>query len=432
MNMPKMKDMPYIFGLKLRFWPSGQQKVMVEKNAEAARFVYNRLVSMSRELHDKKKTAPYVPLDRARVQELEELLFPGKGLKVETEFKVLAPFVQEKYVDSDAVMHAVMNYQTAWKNFRERPSCGIPCYKRKRAEISYQTSCHYTKSSKDGNDGSVHFTDKDHLFLPKLKRVRVKGSKKFVDFLFGHLSEARIGTVTISRDAQGRYFATLQVGCLVSPWEEWKKTGKDGAFDLNLRNFLTEDDGTVTDNPHFLKKTEKKLKKAQRRLSRRYESAKRSGKKRKECKNYQKQKRKLAVLHEKTAAQRLEFQNVLSRHLLEKHDTEYAEDLKTKNLLHNHHLAKAISDVSWSQFLLLCSRKAEEHGKKFVKVPPQYTTQTCSSCGHVCSDEDHLGLHVEEWTCPVCGTHHVRDHNAAENILARGRMLQGKEEKKAA
>lgn len=253
-----------------------------------------------------------------------------------------------------------------------------------------------------------------------------------MDFFLGHFSEARIGSVTISRDAQGRYFATLQVGCLVSPWEEWKKTGKDGAFDLNLRNFLTEDDGTVTDNPHFLKKTEKKLKKAQRRLSRRYESAKRSGKKRKECKNYQKQKRKLAVLHEKTAAQRLEFQNVLSRHLLEKHDTEYAEDLKTKNLLHNHHLAKAISDVSWSQFLLLCSRKAEEHGKKFVKVSPQYTTQTCSSCGHVCSDEDHLGLHVEEWTCPVCGTHHVRDHNAAENILARGRMLQGKEEKKKA
>ena len=260
--------------------------------------------------------------------------------------------------------------------------------------------------------------------------MRVKGSKKFTDIHFEHFSEARIGTVTISRDAQGRHFATLQIGCLVSPWEKWKKTGTDGAFDLNLRNFLTEDDGTVTDNPHFLKITEKKLKKAQRKLSRRYGSAKQSGKKLKECMNYQKQKRKLAVLHEKTAAQRFEFQNILSRYLLEKHDTEYAEDLKVKNLLHNHHLAKAINDVSWSQFLLLCSRKAAEHGKKFVKVPPKNTTQTCSCCGYVCSGENHLDLYVEEWTCPGCGTHHVRDHNAAENILARGRMLQRKEKEK--
>jgi putative transposase len=147
---------------------------------------------------------------------------------------------------------------------------------------------------------------------------------------------------------------------------------------------------------------------------------------------YQKQKAKVARDHEKIAAQRFEFQNVLSKRMIKSHDHTFAEDLKVANMKRNHKLAKAISDVSWSQFLSLCEAKAAQHGKVFMKVPPQYTTQTCSVCGYVMSGDESLGLDVEDWICPSCGAHHFRDHNSAKNILARGEAMLAEKEKETA
>ena len=99
------------------------------------------------------------------------------------------------------------------------------------------------------------------------------------------------------------------------------------------------------------------------------------------------------------------------------------EDLKPSNLKKNHKLAKAISDASWSMFLNMLEYKAKWYGKIFLKVPPQYTTQTCSCCGHVMSGKEKLSLAVEDWICPKCGTIHIRDLNAAINILKKGMIL---------
>ena len=109
-----------------------------------------------------------------------------------------------------------------------------------------------------------------------------------------------------------------------------------------------------------------------------------------------------------------------SKRLIENQDLIVSEDLKVKNLLKNHKLAYAISDVSWSAFFTMLEQKSSMYGKVYVKVPPHHTTQTCSACGYVMKEENHIALGISEWDCPVCNTHHIRDHNAAKNILNRG------------
>ena len=105
--------------------------------------------------------------------------------------------------------------------------------------------------------------------------------------------------------------------------------------------------------------------------------------------------------------------------MVESQDLIVAEDLKVRNLKKNHKLAKAISDAGWRSFLIILGQKADTYGKEFVLVDPRNTTQTCSSCGYKLTDDKKLTLSDREWTCPSCGTHHLRDHNAALNILNR-------------
>ena len=101
----------------------------------------------------------------------------------------------------------------------------------------------------------------------------------------------------------------------------------------------------------------------------------------------------------------------------------FAEDLKVKNLLKNHKLAKAISDSGWRMFLTQLEWCASKNGRICILVNPKNTTQTCSSCGYVCKGKDHIELGVEEWTCPKCGKHHIRDLNASINIKNAGLLL---------
>ena len=139
-----------------------------------------------------------------------------------------------------------------------------------------------------------------------------------------------------------------------------------------------------------------------------------------ECRNYQKQRLRVSELHSRIRNQRKDFLYRTAKDEVKSHDFIFAEDLKVRNLLKNGRLANAISDVGWSEFLDILSWEAEKHGKLFMKVPPQNTTQTCSVCGYVSSGNDRITLNMEEWICPECGTYHVRDYNASRNILAKG------------
>ena len=139
-----------------------------------------------------------------------------------------------------------------------------------------------------------------------------------------------------------------------------------------------------------------------------------------ESKNYQKQRIKVAKLHKHAAAQNEAFQHLLSKAIIESQDIVCVEKMNVRNMMQNHHLARAITDCSWASFITKLSYKAELYGKQFVKVPAAGTTQTCSNCGYVMSGEEKLTLSDREWTCPNCGRHHIRDWNSAINIKNRG------------
>lgn len=140
------------------------------------------------------------------------------------------------------------------------------------------------------------------------------------------------------------------------------------------------------------------------------------------AKNYQKQRLAVAKLHDKIRRQRNDFLQVLSTALIKNHDLVVAEELRSKNLLKNHALSQAISDVGWRSFLNMLAYKADLYGKEFKTIDPKYTTQRCHQCGSIMGQNGYkkLTLKDREWTCPICQTHHIRDWNAAVNILEKG------------
>lgn len=128
------------------------------------------------------------------------------------------------------------------------------------------------------------------------------------------------------------------------------------------------------------------------------EHAKAEGRSLRTSKNYQCQRRKVAYLHRKTVRQREDYLHNFSKHEVENQDFIAAENLKVRNLLKNHCLAKAVTDAGWRKLLTMLQYKADIYGKTVVLVPPQYTTQTCSSCGYVMKREEHLTLKDREWS----------------------------------
>lgn len=163
---------------------------------------------------------------------------------------------------------------------------------------------------------------------------------------------------------------------------------------------------------------EDSLKREQRKLSRRYEQAKKDGKELTNAKNYQKQRLKVANLYEKLANQREDFLNKLSTLIIKNHDIICIEDLNIQGMKKNRKLAKQISDVSWSAFVKKLTYKAEWHNRFLIKVSQWFpSSQLCSSCGH---NDGKKPLHIREWICPDCKAHHDRDINASINILNEG------------
>ena len=170
----------------------------------------------------------------------------------------------------------------------------------------------------------------------------------------------------------------------------------------------------------FIVVQRKRLAKHQRKLGKRTDRAKKENRSLKNSKNYQKQRIKVAKINKRIANCRREFLHHQSTALINNHDWVIAEDLRSKNILRNHTLAAAIQDNGWRLFLNRLKYKAEMYGKKFTIVNPRNTTQTCAICGHIMKGWQKLTLNDERWNCPVCGASHIRDVNAAINILNKG------------
>ena len=370
---------------KFRIYPTEEQEIFFAKTFGCVRKVYNLM------LNDRKKAYEEVKNDTSK-----KMTFPTPA-KYKKEF----PFLKE--VDSLALANAQLHLDKAYKNFFRDKSVGFPRFKSKKNPVQSYTT--------NNQNGTVALIDNKFIKVPKLKSlVRIKLHRQ---------PKGMIKSATVSRHSSGKYYISLLCKEEIS---ELPKTNSAIGIDLGITDFAILSDGQKIDNNRFTSKMEKKLKREQRKLSKRALLAKNKGIPLSEAKNYQKQKRKVARLHEKVMNQRTDFLNKLSTEIIKNHDIICIEDLNVKGMLRNHKLARSISDVSWSSFVAKLQYKADWYGREIIKVDMWFpSSQICSGCGH---KDGKKSLDIREWTCPICHTHHDRDINASINILTEGLRIQ--------
>ena len=411
-----MKDYNHHIGLKLRIYPSDKQKKIIKMNGGASRYIYNKLVADNNEMYELKKSSSFSIADKNRLEFLQSIH------QSKSNMLIMIPFLSQKEIDSDMIDNAIQNYKMAWNQYKKVKGASVPTFHKKDNTYFYKTSNHYGKIRNDGlKDGSIYFIDENHINLPKIGRIRFKGSKKLVNKILNFPYEIRVGSTSIEMDNLGLCYISISLASDYPFYDEYDKTNTSVGIDLNLSNFLVDSNDNIIDSPKFLMKSEAKLKKEQRKLSRKYEAAKKDKRKYYESKNYQDQRLKVAKIYKHVSNQRKDFYNVLANNLVKNHDYIFAEYLKIRNMIKNHKLAKAISDSGWRSFLTILEWTALKRNKSLILIDPKNTTQTCSICGVISDEKIILGM--EEWICPNCGTYHIRDINAAINIKNKGLSL---------
>ena len=374
--------------VKYRIYPNKNQSILINKTVGCARFVYNKMLSD---------------------------FYDNDLITTPAYYKQDYPFLKE--VDSLALANSQMNLKQAFRNYKNnKDHFDKPKFKKKsRSKLSYKTN---------NQKGKTIRIENNKLYLPKFKSG--------IKIVLHRQIEGLIRSVTIEQLPSGYYTASILYD--VPDNQEETILSKDNivGIDLGLTHLAITSDNEKYDNPKHFRQLQNKLRKEQRILSRRFENNVKERiydengdldkiifkKPLKDCKNYQKQKRKVAKIHNKIKNRRLDKLHKVSTKVVKSHDYVVMETLKVHNLIKNRKLSKSIADVGWSMFVNMIEYKCERYGKEFVKIDQWYpSSQICSYCNH---KDGKKALSIREWTCNKCGIHHDRDINAAINIKNKG------------
>ena len=348
---------------KYRIYPDAEQMQFFAKCFGCVRFVYNRMLS-----------------DR-----IEHYNLTGKSLN-NTPAQYKSEFTWLKEVDSLALANAQMNLNTAYRNFFRDKSNGFPKFKsKKNNNFSYTTN----------NQKGTVYVENGYIKLPKLKSpVKIRQHRSF---------EGVIKSCTISKAPSGKYHISILVETEI---QKLPASDMRVGIDVGIKDFAVLSNGESYKNPKHLRKSEKRLAKLQRDLSRKQIGSS----------NRNKARIKVAKLHEKIANQRMDFLHKKSTEIIRKNQAIVIEDLKVKNLMKNHNLAKSIAEVSWSRFREMLDYKSRWYGRELIIAPPDYpSSQLCSDCGNRSSQTKDLACRI--YVCPECGLEIDRDYNASLNLL---------------